>query len=120
MTFGEIFLERMIQMMMINLTPHTVNIVREDGSILSIAPSGKVARCEQREEQMPVLADGIPVMRLVLGAVVDLPPAQEGVIYLVSHIVMQACPERKDLAKPGQLVRNEAGEIIGCRCLNVL
>lgn len=101
-----------------NLTPHEVKIITEEGTV-AVKPSGVVARCNEHEELAGKLA-GIPVTRLVLGDVVDLPPEEEGVILIVSHIVLQACPERKDLVKPGKPVRNVAGDIIGCRSLCVL
>lgn len=101
-----------------NLTPHEVRVVTEE-AILSLQPSGVVARCEEHEELIGDLG-GAPLTRIVLGDVVDLPPEEEGVILIVSHIVLQACPERKDLVKPGKPVRNVAGDIIGCRSLCVL
>lgn len=101
-----------------NLTPHEVRVVTEE-AILSLQPSGVVARCEEHEELIGDL-EGAPLTRIVLGDVVDLPPEEEGVILIVSHIVLQACPERKDLVKPGKPVRNVAGDIIGCRSLCVL
>ncbi len=105
--------------MMVNLTPHTVKIIKSDGSIISIAPAQRMARCRQQEEVIDNM-DGVPVSRVQLGEVVDLPARQKGVIYIVSHIVLQACPERDDLVKPGELVRNDRGEVIGCKCLSVL
>lgn len=105
--------------MMINLTPHTVKIIKNDGSVLSIAPAKEAARCTQQEKVITSV-DGIPVSRVQLGAVVGLPQSQQGVTYIVSHIVLQACPNRHDLVKPGELVRNAQGEIVGCKCLNVL
>lgn len=104
--------------MLKNLTPHEVKIITGEGTIV-VKPSGVVARCNEHEELAKDLAD-IPVIRLVLGEVVDLPPEEEGVTLIVSHIVLQACPERKDLVKPGKPVRNAAGEIIGCLGLSVL
>ena len=104
--------------MLKNLTPHEVKIITEGGTV-EIKPSGVVARCEEHEEPAGELA-GIPVSRIVMGEVVDLPPEEKGVILIVSHIVLQACPERKDLVKPVKPVRNAAGDIIGCRSLCVL
>lgn len=108
--------------MLKNLTPHEVKIITGEGTIV-VKPSGVVARCNEHEELAKDLAKdlaGIPVIRLVLGEVVDLPPEEEGVTLIVSHIVLQACPKRKDLVKPGKPVRNAAGEIIGCLGLSVL
>ena len=104
--------------MLKNLTPHEIKIITEEGTVVA-KPSGVVARCEEHEELIGDLG-GAPLTRIVLGDVVDLPPEEEGVILIVSHIVLQACPERKDLVKPGKPVRNVAGDIIGCRSLCVL
>lgn len=104
--------------MFINLTPHEVQIIMEN-EVLAVPPSGTVARCEQSEELVGEI-DGVRVTRLVMGELVGLPPASEGVTYIVSHIVLQAATQRHDLVKPGELVRNAAGDIIGCRSLSCL
>lgn len=98
--------------MLVNLTPHEVNIINDD-NIIHIPPSGIVARCQQFEETVGEI-DGIRVTHVSIGSPIDLPPAQEGVTYIVSHIVLQNAGERNDLVKPGTLVRNAAGDIIGC------
>lgn len=101
--------------MFINLTPHEVKIIQEDRVII-LPPSGIVARCQQEEQPIGEV-EGVRVVRLSMGELVNLPPERAGVIYIVSHIVLQQAAQRKDLLKPGELVRNEAGEIIGCRSL---
>lgn len=105
--------------MLVNLTPHQINIVGENG-VRSVQPSGVVARCEQQERVITQLEGAIPVTRLVMGEVQDLPEPKQGVTYIVSHIVLQRCPDRKDLVKPGQPVRDAEGRVIGCGCLSVL
>lgn len=97
----------------INLTPHEVRIIKPDG-VLVIPPGDTVARCEQSVECVGEL-EGVPVMRLVMGELSWLPPAKPDVIYIVSHIVLQKAAGRHDLVKPGELVRDEKGSIIGCR-----
>lgn len=99
--------------MFINLTPHEVKIIKKDGVI--VIPAGEqVARCEQSEECVGEL-EGVPVMRLVMGELTGLPAQRPGVTYIVSHIVLQKAAGRQDLVKPGELVRDENGVIIGCR-----
>ena len=39
-------------MELINLTPHVLNVVKEDGSVLTIPPSGQIARCAQVREKV--------------------------------------------------------------------
>lgn len=101
--------------MFINLTPHEVKIIQKD-RVICIPPSGIVARCKQEERPVGEV-EGVRVVKLSMGELVNLPPERAGVIYIVSHIVLQQAMQRQDLLKPGELVRNEAGEIIGCQSL---
>jgi len=45
---------------------------------------------------------------------IKLPQSEENTFYIVSVLIRQAFPERKDLVSPGKLVRNNSGEVIGC------
>lgn len=49
--------------------------------------------------------------------VLNLPPRKEGVIYLVSRQVAEACPERDDLVIVDETIRDEKGEVIGAKAL---
>lgn len=104
----------------INLTPHAVNlhvkITSKVDAIVVIPSSGTVARCVVERQQVTTVA-GIPVNRTVFGAVEGLPEPKEGVYYIVSSIVAQACPERHDLLIVDDTVRDEQGRIVGCRAL---
>jgi hypothetical protein len=97
-----------------NLTPHTIN---ETNSGLSFAPSGVVARVSveniERNPFWVTLEDSVPMFQQVTGEVQDLPEF-DGTMYIVSAMVRLACPERSDLLSPGQLVRNDEGQPIGC------
>lgn len=101
-----------------NLTPHELNIVTADG-ILDVPASGTVARCSQREISVDII-HGVEITRQVFGAVVDLPEPEDGTYYIVSRIVAAACEDRDDLLIPGPLVRDDAGNVIGCKGLSVL
>lgn len=107
---------------LVNLTPHKINIVSEDGSKLYDVPvSGTVARCSQAETHLFDLQVGevsIPVTGQSFGEVIDLPSPQEGILYIVSRLVASACPDRDDLLVPGPLVRNDEGQPVGCRGLS--
>lgn len=100
--------------MILNLTPHAVNVIREDNTTLTIAPSGTVARVSQMREQIGEV-EGIPINVSKFGEVVDLPEQQEGVFLIVSRLVISALPDREDLIVPDDLVRDDQGRIIGCR-----
>ena len=102
--------------MLVNLTPHIVNIFVDGEEKVTLSPSGIVPRCSQTEEQV-MIVDGIPVSRQVFGEVVDLPAPQPGVYLVVSRLVAAACPNRNDLLCPGPMVRAQNGQPIGCNGL---
>jgi hypothetical protein len=105
-------------MKLVNLTPHTINIVGGEGGSVAIPPSGKVARCATKT--VPVgTAEGIALSRISYGEVVDLPDPEEGTLFVVSALARAAKPDRTDVASPGDLVRDESGQPIGCRGLVV-
>ena len=106
-------------MTFVNLTPHTVNVIRQDGSVLDLPASGQVARCSQSAE-LVFVQDGIEVTRQAFGEVVGLPDEQEGIFFIVSRLVAAACPERRDLLIPGPLIRGEDGQPMGCQGLSVI
>lgn len=58
-----------------------------------IEPSGHVARmqlhCEQEE-----LYDGMPCVHTRVSSILDLPPAQYGVVYLVPFVIAQLAHRR--------------------------
>lgn len=106
-------------MKLVNCTPHKVDIMLGDGTIRSYPASGTIARCEQRDEVV-ALFDGIWVTRVTFKDVVGLPDKQDGVGYIVSRIVAAACPERDDLFYPGPTIKDEQGDVKGCKGLRVI
>lgn len=104
-------------MTIINLTPHAINFLREDNSVLAtVEPSGTIARASQTRDLVSEV-NGIPVNQCSYGAVTGLPDPQDGTIYLVSALTAQACPERSDVFITDDAVRDENGRIIGCRAI---
>jgi len=99
----------------INLTPHEVNIITDNGNI-SIPASGTIARCKTEREVTGTI-NGIPVTRTKFGEVENLPEPKENTIFIVSSLVAQAVPHRNDVFIPDDSVRDEQGRIIGCRSL---
>lgn len=101
--------------MFVNLTPHEVTLVDDAGSVLLvIAPEAISARCAVKRE-IAFTADGVQVNRSVFGEVIGLPVPAEGTWFIVSRIVAEAATDRFDLLVPDETVRNEAGQIIGCK-----
>lgn len=96
-----------------NLTPHVITIVKSDGEKIEI-PSHGIVRLS--EVTTPITEyEGVPIVRKTYGSA-DL-PSENGDLYIVSTLVRQAFPERKDLVSPGDLIRDENGNVIGCRNL---
>lgn len=106
-------------MKIVNCTPHEINIVKEDGSILTIEASGIVPRCTQTEAHVASI-NGIAVTKQVFGEVINLPEAQPGVFLVVSRLVASAAKGRKDLLVPGPMIRGEDGRPCGCRGLSII
>ena len=99
----------------INLTAHDVNIVCDNGGVKTFKPSGTVARCTQTTTKIGCV-NGIPLTQTSFGVVVDLPQPQEDTIFIVSRLVLNACKGvRDDLIVPNDLVRDNQGNIIGCK-----
>ena len=95
-------------MKIINLTPHAIKLPN-----VTIEPSGYVARCEEVTECVGDI-DGIETVTKKYGNVQGLPGKEQGTIYIVSMLVRQALSYREDLFSPGDLVRDNEGNITGC------
>ena len=93
----------------INLTPHVIN---EATSGLSFMPEPVPARVSVQYEE--VYSGVIPLYKTVYGEVVGLPPQIENTKYIVSLLVCQAS-KRNDLVSPGELIRDDYGNPIGCK-----
>lgn len=108
----------------VNLTPHPITLVRENGETTTIPPSGVVARVAVKREKIGEL-NGFPVHRSIFGEVEGLPEPQDGVVYIVSFPVLQALQgKRSDVVAPDTTpqgaVRDENGQIIGVRGFQTL
>lgn len=104
-------------MTFVNLTPHEITIVGGETDV-RVAPSGSVARCAQKSVVVGTV-EGVSLNRTEFGAVEGLPAPVEGTIFIVSALVRTAVPSRTDVASPGELVRNAAGQPVGCKGLVV-
>ena len=104
-------------MTFINMTPHAINLLTTEGeNIATIEPSGSMIRLE--EEWSPIGTFDIE------GHSVDLmyceyssgsiPEPVEGTIYIVSAMVANNYPDRRDFVMVAKTVRDENGRICGC------
>lgn len=100
-------------MPVVNLTPHAVTVAGN-----TYPPSGSVARCSELSVHVETW-DGIPLYHTSYGAPEGVPDAVDGILYIVSALVRVAAPHRRDLASPGRLVRDAAGNVTGCEGLIV-
>lgn len=106
-----------------NFTPHVLTVYADDRKtvVLSVQP-------EKDSTDKPVFirvtqnytdsgsVNDIPVVSATFGAVTGLPEQQENVYLIVSLMVAQALPNRKDLLVPDTnvgAVRSDSGQIIG-------
>ena len=103
---------------LVNCTPHPLNIVQRDGTVLTIESSGIIPRCASTEEIDRTIGL-IDVSRQHLGAVEGLPDPIPGAYFIVSRLVASAA-KREDLLVPGALLRDDQGRVVGCKGLSLL
>lgn len=105
-------------MKVVNMTPHPVDIVGEDGNVLITYPaSGELIRLQVSTVPSGTLPDGTPLTVTKFGEPVGLPNYQEETVYIVSQLVKSALPHRTDLLVPAEVVRDGDGRIVGCKSL---
>jgi len=101
-----------------NCTPHTINLVASDSATTAILePCGALPRVSMLEEPVRVVGSlelPVPLVLQRPGRVTGLPEPQPGVWLIVSQMVANAVPERRDLVFPAGLVRDDKGRITGC------
>ena len=99
----------------INLTPHKVTIVNDDNTIKAEFESQGIARCSQQTTLVGNV-NGINITSTVFGDVTDLPDEKPNTFFIVSRLVLNACKgTRSDLLVPNELIRDDNGNIIGCK-----
>lgn len=113
-----------------NLTPHNLNVLDENyNPVMCIQPEGNDPLRVKEEKELLYTINGINVYRTVYGKCDALPPQEKNVFLVVSRMVIDAHPERKDLLCPSEIVRRDAdgnlsshpfakGDIIGCLSLS--
>ena len=119
-----------------NLTPHPISLYKEADCVLNkmtrsydlvdgaqpwlvMQPEEvPLPRCTTSEVPSGTLG-GIPMIKISFGEVENLPPQQEGVLLIVSALCAAAGRKqgRTDLVTPAHMVRDHAGNILGCTSL---
>lgn len=113
---------------LVNLTPHTVNLIHRDqvapDETFNVPPSGTVARVAMQSRCIDTLILGeygeaaVRLMVVSPGPVEGLPAPEPGVLYIVSRVVLSASPDRDDLVVPDELQRDEKGRVIAAGALS--
>lgn len=106
---------------LINLTPHEINVhsADADGEIklqATFKPSGNIARIEMNKKIIGYF-NGFAIWQTKAEKIINLPDPETGIGYIVSMVIREACPTRTDLFSPGDLIRNSAGQPVGCHGL---
>lgn len=104
-------------MILINLTPHSITVRGSHGDV-TISASGNVARVGMTETPAGEVV-GVSVVRRKAAGVTGLPDPQEGIGFLVSSMVLDACGGRSDVFAPdtGPTAIREDGQIVAVRRL---
>ena len=107
----------------INLCPHALKILDQDGEVRDFPKCETPARVSQSEELEGYIL-GVPVTRQIFGNVENLPEYKLGTFYVVSRLVAAAAKEEgrktSDLLIPGPAVRDKEGRIIGAKGFSIL
>ena len=109
-----------LNMKLKNLTTHDINIqIAGTDELFCIKPSSIVARCKTEYttvEQVTCGGDTFNIRERYFNEPTDLPEPQDGVLYIVSRIVAEACADvRTDLLMVDETMRDSDGRIIGCK-----
>jgi hypothetical protein len=111
--------------MLINLTPHPLDVYRDANTHIVIPPSGQVARV--LVHHVPVLDEeyegrDIPINRLEYGDIEGLPSPEQGVWYVVSEIAGQAAAAlgRRDILVTDERMKLNDGRVIGCKSFRLI
>lgn len=101
----------------VNLTPHALNIHTAENGVISVPPSGNVARVAT-SFNLDSTVDGIDIYSATYGEIEGLPAPSPDVIYIASGLIVSALQgTRYDVTSPGELVRDADGRPVGCKGL---
>ena len=102
----------------INMTPHPINLIDEFNVCYRTIESSGNIRLESSISRIGMI-DDIPFTATKFGDTKDIPKFKLGTYYIVSQLVLSAIKDRVDLLVPSEVVRDEEGNIIGCRSLSI-
>lgn len=106
-------------MKIINCTPHPINIIGDNNEVIASFPKGDIIpRLTQKTVQVGGI-NGIPLTSTNFSETQNMPRKLDGVVYIVSRLVLEDNRDRNDLLVPNEIVRDDDGNIIGCRSLSI-
>ena len=97
----------------VNLTPHKLNTRTETGDVVTVEPSGSVARVSVNQQIRYTMKNGILVYAAKYGDTEGLPGPSLSTIYIASGMV-ESATNRTDVFAPGNLILDGDGRVIGC------
>lgn len=105
----------------INLTPHTINIINDDNDEIMSFESMGIARADSSETVVDNI-NGIDIVHMSYGEPIGLPEYTDDTFYIVSMLTISAAKSigrtTDDLLTTADLVRNDKGQIVGCKKLS--
>ena len=107
----------------INLTANDITIFGKNHTNVTIPKSGTVAYCKQQDNILDeACLDGclFPIGKRIYTEVGNVPEPKENVFYIVNLVVAQQLPERDDLLVPSNSIKDENGNIVGFKSLNII
>lgn len=96
----------------VNCTPHAITVE----GLGTLQPSGILPRVATIRSPQPTLG-GVRLIRQWLGAVEGLPTTVDGVVYIVSALVLAGCKGRADVVAPdtGPDAIRDNGQIVAVK-----
>lgn len=103
---------------LVNLTPHPIVLHLADGRIVEIPPMREPVRLQEfvsKVEKETIEGIGEIEIREKEFGEGNLPEPEPNTLFIVSLVVAQAYPNRRDFVVVDETIRDEKGRIIGCR-----
>lgn len=101
-------------MKFINCTPHPITVVAKDGTVILALPKGEIVPRLAQSTKIVDTVGGIDIAETQFGELENMPNPADGVVYVVSRLVLSAAVGRTDLVVPNELARDGNGNILGC------
>lgn len=115
--------EDIIMKKIVNLTPHAINIIGQEGQAVATFASEGLARATQTQVVVGEV-NGIELVKMSFGKTEELPAPEEGTYLVVSIITANAAKAEgrtiDDLLITADPVRDGEGKIIGCKRFAVI